>query len=303
MLSRLQTEGSAPTREQLAGVELLEWRTPSASDLDLRGSEVRHVRVTDIVSPLTIVLPAAAEAVTLSGRLSRVSVQGEVGAGASVSLWGDVSEGLPEWIRPAGELEISGPAQLDLSPIREMAHLRSLTVRGVTGRVTGCASLAGTGRLERIAFYGCYDIDTAGFPHHSELPNLEWIMASDVGASDAKVLRERFDGFWNGHVVHPRSRAWVERHLGDPFRTWVDWSPRLGRKASALWREAAAQLKAVDSVADHERILGSFATALDGIAERQPLDTLQREQAGEAVRGLAAQYLPAEHPLRGWMPA
>lgn len=301
VLTHLEVNGPAPPRGRLAGVDVLRWHAPTTAGLDLRGSGVRILEIAGVSAPLTIFLPDALERLSLSGDPAGVRVEGAVPAGSAVSLWGGAGGTVPAWAAAAGELEIFDCARLDLAPVARMRHLRVLTVNGV-GEVSGCASIAGATALERVAFYRCYRIDAAGFPHHSGLPMLEWLMADGVSAADAKILRERFDGFWNAHVIRPRSRAWLKRLREDPARAWTAWPGRVARTASALWCEAVSRLEAAPSAADREEAIDALAAALGRLAADLPADTLQREQMGETVRYLAAQHLAPVHPLTGWTP-
>ncbi|MFE9686227.1 hypothetical protein [Streptomyces sp. NPDC006285] len=302
MHTEFEHTGAAPPIDQLDGVDRFIWRTPFPGAADFRNSQLNSLLVLSIGSPLTLRVPPTLTQLTLTGELTAVAVDGLTAPEALVQLQGDVSGGLPHGITGVARLEVSDTAELDLTPLDGMPALRELTVRNVLGRLSGCSALAATGALERIGIFRCYDIDTAGFPVHADLPRLTWISISDVSAADATILRTRIDGFWNGHVHLARSRRWLESHQNNPFSTWGDDSPALGPRARCEWRRASARLTVASTTDEKEAAIQGLADALDRMAADDPFDTLRREQAGDAIRDLATAQLPVEHPLANWEP-
>ncbi|MFT4211629.1 MAG: hypothetical protein QM626_07115 [Microbacterium sp.] len=300
MPTEIEHSRDAPDGARLRGAERLIWRSPAVDHLDLRDARLRSVTVDGIRGPLTLRLPPTVEHLSLTGQLESTRLDVSPDAALLVQLWGDVGEGMPAGLTPATSLEISDSSRVDLSPLRTMSALRELTVRNVPGPVTGCAAIAAASALERIAFMRCYDIDAAAFPPYTALPRLTWISFDDVSSADAKLLRLRIDGFWNGHVRHPRSPRWLRANDDNPFRTWEDDDPALGHAATALWRRARARLRHPAATADDELVVRQLADALDRLSEERPFDTLRREQASGAVQDLARESLGPDDPLMRW---
>lgn len=115
-------------------------------------------------------------------------------------------------------------------------------MRNVPGPITGCSVIASASALERISSMRCYNIDGAEFPEHQALANLTLISFDGGRAADARVLRNRIDGFWNGHVRRPRSRGWLAANTDNPFRTWDEHSAELYERATTLWNRTQFRL-------------------------------------------------------------
>ena len=93
--------------------------------------------------------------------------------------------------------------------------------------------------------------------------------SSDPGAAGPpdQILRTRIDGFYNGHVRHPRSRAWLQANDDNPFRTWADDAAELAQHASTHWRRAKARLRQATTTAGRESAIQNLADNLDRLAD------------------------------------
>lgn len=81
-----------------------------------------------------------------------------------------------------------------------------------------------------------------------------------------------------------------------------DDDAELGRQATELWNRTQARLTGATSPALKEAILHDLTDALDDLSSRYRLDTLRREQAGEAARLLTEEHLGEAHRLTEWIP-
>lgn len=300
MWKSFECHGASPVADQLVDVDRLILHDPTIGVLDLGDASVRSVVVDGIHAPLTVRVSPSLEGISLAGDLASVRIEGVTTHAPLVQLWGASGQGLLEGCDWAGRLEISDAPSLDLLPLSRMGSLRELTVRNVYGPITGCSAIAAAAKLERVSFMRCYDIDVAGFPNHQALPNLTWISFDDIGAADAKVLRTRIDGFWNGHVRHARSRGWLAANTDNPFRTWDKDGAELHDGATTLWKHAQSRLTHATSIETRTAIIQDFAVALEQLCREHPLDTLRREQAAEAVSALARTHLGDGHHLARW---
>lgn len=298
----LEHHGAAPAAAQLVDIDRLIWHDPTSGTIDLEDTAVRSLIIEGIHAPLTLRVPAGLEQVSLAGDLASVRLEGTPANAPLVQLWGDLSDGLPAGCDWARHLEISDTPSLDLLPLTGMAGLRELTVRNVPGPITGCSAIASASALERISFMRCYNIDVAEFPEHLALSHLTWISFDDVSAADARVLRARIDGFWNGHVRRPRSRGWLVANSDNPFRTWDGDNAELHYQATTLWNRTRSRLTHATSLATRRTIIHDFIAALDALSREYRLDTLRREQAGEAARSLAQAHLGEEDSFACWTP-
>ncbi|MDA3804454.1 hypothetical protein ACMT9U_03375 [Clavibacter sp. Sh2036] len=302
MYTTSEHHGEAPDPAQIVDVDELVWHDPASTTLDIARTSVARLTISGIHAPLTLRMPTDLKQISLAGELGSVLVDGAPRSVDLVQLWGDVSAGLPEWCLDAEHLEISDTASLDLMPLTRAVRLRELTVRNVPGRISGCSAVAAPPKLGRINFMCCYDIETTTLPAHHQIPNLTWMSFDGVSAADARVLRSRVEGFWNGHVRHARSPRWLAEHIDDPFRTWSDEDPELGCRATASWNRTRSRLAVATSPQVKEAVLRDLIRALDGLSREYLFDTLRREQAGEAVRTLVEANLGETHPLSEWTP-
>jgi hypothetical protein len=95
-----------------------------------------------------------------------------------------------------------------------------------------------------------------------------------------------------------KADTWLAANLDNPFRDWVDDHARGGAAACKAY---AAAVRAGDRTAAAQTVLRALIDALNDIDRRHELiDTLRREQAGDAFFALAGRAGVDVEPADMW---
>jgi hypothetical protein len=121
-----------------------------------------------------------------------------------------------------------------------------------------------------------------------DLPSLSRLAFHGLRRTAAAAIRARYRGSGvHLTVTGAKDDTWLAANLTNPFRDWADDDPRAGAAACKAY---AAAVRALPTEAEAARpVLHEFVRQLNRIDARYDLiDTLRREQAGDAFLALAA---------------
>jgi hypothetical protein len=256
--------------------------------------------------PLEVRLPSGgsltrlALALPADPRLLRF-VSPEQGAGVYLMLnCAAVPDGPPaigglEGIRA---LSLFNVCQLRIAELLSYQQLEELTVIGPPGGIPDLEKLALLPRLRKLFLRDCYELNAAAMPPSSALPSLESVEIDGIRRAAADLLEERMGKGVKLSIRGKRTDAWLRANLDNPFREWPDeHGKKVGNAAMAAYRKAAAVLERSADLEAVRTALYDFMAAINKISEREPFDTIQREQAMDAFDELARQaggILPSE---------
>ncbi|GGN41596.1 hypothetical protein FHR83_002999 [Actinoplanes campanulatus] len=304
-------------------IRFLEWRDP-VGDIDLASTAVATLRLHGCGGLHGLRLPAM-ETLLLAGRSPALRVD-LPDAGYDVSLrWfpDEPDEGLPGGLHrvrnaepgvrlPGGLHRVrdlwlrvgAGVSASVLSGLTELAELR-LDFDDPPGRLEDPHLLAACCRLRTISLSGAYALGPDDLP---DLPELRRLELHGIRRGVARALRDHYRG--SGVQVRVRgdvSDAWLARHLGNPFRDWVEDSEAAAEEAGSAYARALAAAEGItpsapDLLLRAERALRRFVADFNGIDQRYGvIDTAEREQVWDAYRGLAARFhVPVDEEPSEW---
>jgi hypothetical protein len=283
-------------------VDGLLWRDPPAEadlsatglqSVDLAAGEIRRLRLPRTVQTLRLAADAHVHEVDAAedGRWLRLVLDAAPGA-----------FGIPAGLRGVRDVLVTGDGVIPAGPLRDLPGLEELELMwgGPPGRLTGADALAGLDRLAVVQLAHAYAFDATTLP---DLPALVHLNLYGLRASVAAGLRARYRGSGVRLVLAAaKNDAWLAANLTNPLRDWVHDDARAGAAACKAY---ATALRAIDRrPADAERILGAFVDRLNAIdAEHDIIDTLRREQAGDAFLGLAARAGVPQEVADAWFDA
>ncbi|MFC6018813.1 hypothetical protein ACFP2T_21705 [Plantactinospora solaniradicis] len=261
------------------------------TDLALSGSDLRTVR-----------LPPELLGLTLLGGLPRTVLVAERGRWLDLTAEVPaVPAPLPEGLRAVRHLVLRGDGVILAAPLGVLTELETLSIswQKPPGRLVDPDAMASLHRLHTLRLGNAYGCDAATLP---DLPRLRRLEVDGLPRSVVAPLKARYRNTEVGLTVRgAKADTWLAANVGNPFRDWVDDDPRGG---AAACRAYAAALRAVDRLpTDHpsrtgevERILKTLVDALNRADEKYGLiDTVNREEAGDAFAGLARRAgVPAE---------
>jgi hypothetical protein len=171
-------------------------------------------------------------------------------------------------------------------------HLTSLTVMGAPGTLRNLAMLAGLARLRHLQLAEMFGYGAAEFPTRTQWPLLESLWLTSFPADCAKIAKNEFGDCRGLSLTQPRSQAWLDDNVDNPFRSWDgrDGIAAKHAKAAAIaYRKASAAIrKLAQPAAEAELtpILEAFIAAMNRIDDKHSIDTIEREEIAEIYFGL-----------------
>ena len=260
-------------------VEDLTW-TGAPADLDLSGTALTSLAVEGTIGRLR-----------LPGGLTSLHLL----AGARVDAISAADDG--HWLRvtmsgapPAGldrlrDLRYLGRGTISAAPPAGLRQLESLWLawHGAPGTLTDAAALRDLPRLAHLTLTDAYGLDAATLP---DLPGLTSLTIHGLRRTVATAVKARYRRV-PAHlsVTGAKNDTWLAANLTNPFRDWADDDSRAGAAACKAY---ATAVRSIDGTGAAEPVLRRFVEELNRIDERyQLIDTVRREQAGEAFTGLA----------------
>ncbi|MEV1167596.1 hypothetical protein [Nonomuraea sp. NPDC049784] len=160
---------------------------------------------------------------------------------------------------------------------------------GPYGGLVGEAAFPSLHTLQLIDAYG---VEAPMLPPPGG--SLRHLNVASLRSSQSRPIKERF----RGSEVRVRLRGaksdkWLAANIDNPLRDWVDDDRRAGAAACRAYAAAAQAIGLLSpddpgAVADAREVLREFVETLNALDERHGLiDTLRREEAGDAFMGLA----------------
>jgi len=266
-------------------IDSLAWRDPP-STVDLRGTSLEHITLDGRVTDLH--LPRSLRNLSLAGQGSGMAVTApDDGRWLELSLETDGPHpSVPAGLRRIRTLTITGRGTVSAMPLRGLTELRTLWLRwqGPPGELLDADSLADLGHLTVLKLQDAYGLAAHTLP---DLPSLRHLDVYGLRRSITKPLRARYRHI--RLVLHgAKSDTWLAANLDNPLRDWVDGDEKAGRAACKAYAETVRALDKAREPDQARPILQALVDKLNAIEERyQIIDTIRREQAGDAFVALA----------------
>jgi hypothetical protein len=235
-------------------------------------------------APKTLHLPDGLMALTLPNAPAEVLAQDD---GRWISL--TTSQPLiPAGLTGVRGLRLNVQGEATLTGLGGLTDLKSLHIRwsGPPGTLTDPETLAAFEHLESLQLTDVYGLEDAeALPAPGVLRHLT---INGVRRSVAKDLRTRYrKSATTLSLRGAKSDTWLAANLTNPLRDWVDDHERAGAAACKAYGDALRGIERDSETA--EQTLRTLVEKLNAIDERHGIiDTLRREQAGDAFMDLAA---------------
>lgn len=284
-------------------IESFEWTPVSAVTVDASHARIMHLTVNLRSAPTDIVVPRSVDGwgddLTFAGDLSLLTVALAAGAACPARL------GFAPRTRPARDAEPVRLPQLtsmacagaisvfveplrqpfDCASLRQFRRARRLTLNG---RLTEPAALAHLTELTGLELRNCPDL--SGLPPLTSWPELDHVVGWNIDDVAGRRLRTEIRNLtkttgrrWeHASVTKLRRPQWFTTQYSLPFSGWPSDAARAAVKAYRAAETRIAASTAPAAVEDAIRIFTRSINALPAI------ETSEREDAGEAVRQLAA---------------
>jgi len=208
---------------------------------------------------------------------------------------------IPDGLGEVRNLVFTGDGVISAAPLRALPDLETLRLawRAAPGQLTNSAALAALGQLAAIEIFDGYALDAGTLP---DLPALTSLNIYGIRRSVAAALTARYRrGDVDVVIGGAKSDTWLAANLTNPFRDWTDDDAHGGAAACKAYADA---VRAVDKLpaeqprqrVEAQRILRTLVDRLNHIDARYGfIDTLRREQAGDAFVDLAGRVgVPAD---------
>ncbi|BCY08711.1 hypothetical protein [Actinoplanes sp. L3-i22] len=270
----------------------LTW-TDATSGLDLRGTGLTSLAVDGPVGVLHLPAGLASLHLMAGARVETVSVTGQ-GARLRLTVTSDEPGGsLPSGLDRLRDLRYVGKGTISAAPLSGLRQLESLWLawRDAPGDLRDAAALSGLPHLAHLTLTDAYGLDAGTLP---DLPALTALTIDGLRRTAATAVKARYRRVAvHVSITGAKNDTWLAANLTNPFRDWADDDPRAGAAACKAYAAAVRSIDALpndapDRTAAAELILRNFVSQLNRIDQRYELiDTLRREEAGDAFAGLA----------------
>lgn len=287
------------------GTHELTWLGHGASTIDVRDTDLERLTL-DVRAPLWLRVGQGLHALTLRGRADLVTIEGaRTDAPFLLQIVGPTITAPPRGAQDTQRVDLLGLVETDTSGLTGYTRLADLGLHGAPGRLTDVTGLAHVApSLRELSVSQLYALDGARWP--VEWPALEEATLHGLRRADADAIKAALDAVPHVRVTGARTDAWIAANLDNPFREWEEDDLALGRAACAAWKKAktkAVALGASASAADAEAVLAELVRALNRLDGRHGLDTVRREEAGEAFSALASSMGVDDARAEAWFDA
>ena len=176
------------------------------------------------------------------------------------------------------------PGTISATFLAGLPGLRSLHLswQSAPGELTGLPALAA---LSELTLRNGYGVDAGTLP---ELPALARLSVHGLRRTAVAGFQARYRRTGvHLELTGAKNDTWLAANLTNPFRDWADDDPRGGAAACQAYVQAVRAL--AKPAADAETALHDLVRQLNRIDARYRfIDTLRREEAGDAFLDLAA---------------
>jgi hypothetical protein len=211
---------------------------------------------------------------------------------------------IPDGLRGVRQVMLNVAGALTVTSLLDAPELEQLSVRWrkPPGTLNDAGALAQLRRLYTVDLHDAYGLDVPALPEPASWPMLQRFSVHGLRSSDAALLRARYGNrdVWL-RVRGSKSDRWLEANLTNPFPDWVDDHEQAGAAACKAYAVASRAIdnlhvRPQDAAMDARTILRTLVERLTTIdAKHQIIDTVRREEAVEALIGLAGRAaIPAD---------
>ncbi|MBL7258379.1 hypothetical protein [Paractinoplanes lichenicola] len=252
-------------------VDDLTW-TDATGEADLSGSGLTSLAINGHVELLRLPRGLTDLHLMAGARIETVDHRGRLTVTVS-----DAAP-LPAGLDQVDELRLSGGGTISAAALPDVESLW-LDFNGPPGRLDDAGALGHLPRLSRLMLTDAYGLDADTLP---ELPALAWLTIHGLRRTTAAALRARYRRTAVRVLIGgAKNDTWLAANLTNPFRDWLDVDVREGKAACKAY---ASAVRAIDR---HDDASLALRTLIDQL-NRLDLDTIQREEAGDAFVALAA---------------
>jgi hypothetical protein len=281
-------------------IEQFHWIPTTQMTVDGSAARIDHLTVSLRGAALTIVLPTTTSTFTAEGDLSGLQTEAAPdGACPHLYFYPDTRpsrDAAPLGLPPLPSFGAATSVYVGVKPLRQpfdcgsLLQFPALTVVRLLGQLTNLQALAELPHLQRLQLSDCPDL--TGLPPLTAWPGLRDFDASNIDAAAGRDLRQQLKDrrLARASVTGLRTAEWFERDYGLPFSAWP----------AATARRATKAFRAAEAADDPEKGIHAFIHAINDLPG---IDTIEREDVGEAVALLAARAKISEDRAMSWFDA
>jgi hypothetical protein len=281
-------------------IEQFHWIPTTPMTVDASVAGIDRLTISLRGTPLTIVLPVSVITFTVRGNLALLQADLAVG-GTCPGLYFYPDTRASRHAEPLSlptlpSLCEATSVYVGVTPLRQpldcasLLQFPNLTEVRLVGQLANLDALAELPHVQRLQLGDCPDL--TGLPPLTTWPDLREIDASNIAHDAGRDLRQQLKGcrLSRASVTRLRTAEWFERDFGLPFSAWP----------TATARRAIKAFRAAEAADDPETGIRAFIRAINNLPG---IDTIEREDVGEAVALLAARQKITEDLALSWFDA
>lgn len=193
-------------------------------------------------------------------------------------------------LKKAKSLRVDFKNSFDISELKKvLTDTRQLWLMSKGGIIKNILELKDFEKVEDIWLSEVYGFDE--FPKKTDLPHLEFLSLWSIPKTIGEQIKKEFKGIHSLEVKQLWSEAWLKANLENPLRNWDGNEGIPATKAKKAMKIYADSYKTISkegiSEEEKQQILLNFLKIFNEIEQKWGIDTLEREEIGEAYHILA----------------
>jgi hypothetical protein len=265
------------------------------AEVDLSGTGVQNLTISG-PSLRRLTLPSTLIYVNLSQYDPQLVVQTNDYVRLGITLTGDAA--IPDGLRGVSHLVVEGGGEITADRFSGLPNLLDLTItfRTGPGELRNLSAMSTLDKLVNLTLTDAYAVDASLLP---DLPALAYLGLNGVRRSTVAAVKARYRTTpVRLSLSGAKNDTWLAANLDNPFRDWADDDERGGAAACKAY---AAAVRAIDKGEDASSALQRLVKELNRIDSKYAfIDTLRREEAGDAFHILAARAGVDEDEADRW---
>ncbi|MBK8258645.1 MAG: hypothetical protein IPK82_39050 [Polyangiaceae bacterium] len=286
-------------------IRKVDWRAHRQTNISLENAAVQTLTLEVGPNELTIKMNDLLDRLQLNGRADRLTVDGaQVGFPFSYYVYAPELTAPPKGLDGLQIASYGGLKQVDTHHLTALPTVVELSLSGAPGTITDAGGFNKLTHLKELTIYEMYGLDVEHWPE--SFSGLDVLRMKGLKKADADKIKALVASVPRVDVTGARTDEWLATNLENPFRNWSDDGESFGKVAINAWKKAKSVVivKGKDTpLKEAEAALKAMIVELNRLDDKRSIDTIRREEAGDAFMQLAEEAGVAKETAEKWFDA